>query len=259
MLRHLKEDQKLGWKEIAAHFPYRTTNACQFRWRRLMSGNLKSAQPSSAAAASGTSSAPSVPSHSSSSSSSSRRSSSSSSSHRDWTSYEDNLIQTRTDLSIQELSLLLQQRSEAEINDRRNRLWHYAQQQQQQLQHHHHHQQHNIPYHQPQHHLNSNYTTAPAKRPSLAGRPANHKSAFDGLRLPLPVSQKQTPNPYHVMDQQNQPVYQYYPWIVFIVCFWWFCCCCCCCFFVLLSIIAMFISTPSVIPSNISTNQTKPV
>lgn len=187
MLRHLKEDQKLGWKEIAAHFPYRTTNACQFRWRRLMSGNLKSAQPSSAAAASGTSSAPSVPSHSSSSSSSSRRSSSSSSSHRDWTSYEDNLIQTRTDLSIQELSLLLQQRSEAEINDRRNRLWHYAQQQQQQLQHHHHHQQHNIPYHQPQHHLNSNYTTAPAKRPSLAGRPANHKSAFDGLRLPLPV------------------------------------------------------------------------
>jgi hypothetical protein len=216
MLRHLKEDQKLGWKEIAAHFPYRTTNACQFRWRRLMSGNLKSAQPSSAAApaTSGTSSAPSMPSHRSSSSNNNNSRRSSNSSHRDWTSYEDNLIQTRTDLSIQELSLLLPQRSEAEINDRRNRLWHYAQlqqQQQQQLQHHHHQHQHNIPYQQQQQQLNSNYTTAPAKRPSLAGRPTNHKSAFDGLRLPLPVSQKQPPNPYLVMDQQKQPVYQYHP------------------------------------------------
>ncbi|KAF5095292.1 hypothetical protein D0Z00_003205 [Geotrichum galactomycetum] len=182
-----------------------------------MSGNLKSAQPSSAAApaTSGTSSAPLMASHSiSSSSSSSRRSSSSSSSHRDWTSYEDNLIQTRTDLSIQELSLLLPQCSEAEINDRRNRLWHYAQQQQQQqqqFQQHHHHHQHSIACQQQQQQLNSNYTTAPAKRPSLAGRPANHKSAFDGLRLPLPVSQKQNPNRYLVMDQQKQPVYQYYP------------------------------------------------
>lgn len=45
VLRHLKEQLKLGWKEIAANFPNRTTNACQFRWRRLMSGNLRSAKP----------------------------------------------------------------------------------------------------------------------------------------------------------------------------------------------------------------------
>ncbi|ANZ75663.1 BA75_02096T0 [Komagataella pastoris] len=47
LLRHLKEQQKLGWKEIAAHFNHRTPNACQFRWRRLRSGALKSSQPPS--------------------------------------------------------------------------------------------------------------------------------------------------------------------------------------------------------------------
>ncbi|CCH41423.1 hypothetical protein BN7_964 [Wickerhamomyces ciferrii] len=41
LLRHLKEQQKLGWKEIASHFAHRTPNACQFRWRRLRSGSLK--------------------------------------------------------------------------------------------------------------------------------------------------------------------------------------------------------------------------
>lgn len=41
ILRHLKEQLKLGWKEISSHFPNRTTNACQFRWRRLMSGTLR--------------------------------------------------------------------------------------------------------------------------------------------------------------------------------------------------------------------------
>lgn len=42
LLRHLKEVQKLGWKEIASNFSNRTPNACQFRWRRLKSGSLKS-------------------------------------------------------------------------------------------------------------------------------------------------------------------------------------------------------------------------
>lgn len=42
LLRHLKEVKKLGWKEIAQYFNNRTPNACQFRWRRLKSGNLKS-------------------------------------------------------------------------------------------------------------------------------------------------------------------------------------------------------------------------
>ncbi|CCD22335.1 Dot6p NDAI_0A01770 [Naumovozyma dairenensis CBS 421] len=42
LLRHLKEIKKMGWKEIAQYFTNRTPNACQFRWRRLKSGNLKS-------------------------------------------------------------------------------------------------------------------------------------------------------------------------------------------------------------------------
>ncbi|EGV66237.1 hypothetical protein PSN45_003291 [Yamadazyma tenuis] len=41
LLMHLKDQQKLGWKAIASHFQNRTPNACQFRWRRLKSGNLK--------------------------------------------------------------------------------------------------------------------------------------------------------------------------------------------------------------------------
>lgn len=52
LLMHLKDNQKLGWKEIASHFHNRTPNACQFRWRRLKSGNLKN-PPKSAAAISG--------------------------------------------------------------------------------------------------------------------------------------------------------------------------------------------------------------
>lgn len=42
LLRHLKEVKKLGWKDISQFFNNRTPNACQFRWRRLKSGNLKS-------------------------------------------------------------------------------------------------------------------------------------------------------------------------------------------------------------------------
>ncbi|KAI5837855.1 hypothetical protein DFP73DRAFT_486720 [Morchella snyderi] len=41
LLKQLKEEQRLGWKEIATHFPGRTSHACQFRWRRLASGTLK--------------------------------------------------------------------------------------------------------------------------------------------------------------------------------------------------------------------------
>ncbi|KAK6541292.1 hypothetical protein TWF694_008649 [Orbilia ellipsospora] len=41
LLRDLKELKKLGWKEISAYFPKRTAHACQFRWRRLVSGTLK--------------------------------------------------------------------------------------------------------------------------------------------------------------------------------------------------------------------------
>lgn len=36
----LKEEQGLGWSEIAEYFPSRTSNACQFRWRRLKNREL---------------------------------------------------------------------------------------------------------------------------------------------------------------------------------------------------------------------------
>jgi len=38
LLRELKEIQKLGWREISTFFIDRTPNACQFRWRRIISG-----------------------------------------------------------------------------------------------------------------------------------------------------------------------------------------------------------------------------
>lgn len=60
LLMHLKDQQKLGWKEIASHFQNRTPNACQFRWRRLKSGNLKN--PPKSAAALGTQIKPTPPS-----------------------------------------------------------------------------------------------------------------------------------------------------------------------------------------------------
>ena len=36
LLRHLKEVEKIGWRDISMYFPTRTINACQFRWRRLI-------------------------------------------------------------------------------------------------------------------------------------------------------------------------------------------------------------------------------
>lgn len=38
LLRELKEVQKLGWRDISSFFHDRTPNACQFRWRRIISG-----------------------------------------------------------------------------------------------------------------------------------------------------------------------------------------------------------------------------
>lgn len=37
LLRELKEKQKLGWRDISTFFNDRTPNACQFRWRRIIS------------------------------------------------------------------------------------------------------------------------------------------------------------------------------------------------------------------------------
>lgn len=51
LLRQLKGVQKLGWREISAFFYDRTPNACQFRWRRIISGiaSTKSHGPKSIA------------------------------------------------------------------------------------------------------------------------------------------------------------------------------------------------------------------
>lgn len=148
MLRHLKEQQKLGWKEIAAHFPNRTTNACQFRWRRLKSGTLRSSGSSGSSSSS--------PSGTASASSSGNTSSHSSNNHdlsrqlvsglptsvsandttifrtaypepgtRNWSRDEDELILSRSDLRVEELSLLLPQRNETEIWHRRTELANY--------------------------------------------------------------------------------------------------------------------------------------
>lgn len=84
LLMALKDQRGLGWKQIACHFNNRTPNACQFRWRRLKSGTLKS-----------------------------RR-------HM-WSSEEDKLIMS-TNLTITEISILLPQKSIGEIIDRRKRL-----------------------------------------------------------------------------------------------------------------------------------------
>lgn len=61
LLMHLKDQQNLGWKAIASHFDNRTPNACQFRWRRLKSGNLKNPPKSATALGSTIGSKPSTP------------------------------------------------------------------------------------------------------------------------------------------------------------------------------------------------------
>lgn len=76
LLRHLKEEKKLGWKEISTHFSSRTPNACQFRWRRLRSVT-PGGTPAPAAAQAAPTRSPGARKASSSSSSSSSGSSSS--------------------------------------------------------------------------------------------------------------------------------------------------------------------------------------
>jgi hypothetical protein len=122
LLRHLKEQQKLGWKEIAVHFPNRTTNACQFRWRRLVSGTLRSAPHSPQATpaapppqmpAMNTSAPPPAatvlpPAPGRSNSTGHIAMHLPASAHSaGWTSEQDDLIVRRKDLRVEELALLL--------------------------------------------------------------------------------------------------------------------------------------------------------
>lgn len=45
LLMELKDVHKLGWREILNHFKDRTANACQFRWRRIVSGITPNESP----------------------------------------------------------------------------------------------------------------------------------------------------------------------------------------------------------------------
>lgn len=144
MLRYLKEQQKLGWKEIAVHFPNRTTNACQFRWRRLVSGTLRSSSTGGAGPGATAPGAPMLNMHHPAAPvgaspvahqlpymGSAKPSSAAPGHHHypvaypepgtgNWSQDEDNLIMARHDLRIDELSLLLPQRNETEIWHRRS-------------------------------------------------------------------------------------------------------------------------------------------
>lgn len=233
MLRHLKEQQKLGWKEIAAHFPNRTTNACQFRWRRLMSGTLRSSSGGGSAAAAASVGSVHASSHHRHTASASTTPSPTTDAAmfrtaypepgtRNWSRDEDELILARSDLRIEELSLLLPQRNETEIWHRRTDLvnavrggqYHSNQQQQ---------------------HHGSNYAVASSAQYSSARRSSvdpvtllapqqsssqgqiplqpprlhskkNSASPFDGLRLPPPVSQTRRQPPAN----QPSPMYKGY-------------------------------------------------
>lgn len=127
LLIQLKEVQHLGWKQIAKYFNNRTSNACQFRWRRLKSGQLKKVSKSKLYARqhqqsddhqlsndlSGTSINSSdlteqqlvnkIPSF-----------------KNRWTIEEDNLIRSRISkkLSVVELSILLPNKSTSSIEER---------------------------------------------------------------------------------------------------------------------------------------------
>lgn len=251
MLRHLKEQQKLGWKEIAVHFPNRTTNACQFRWRRLMSGTLRSSSGGGSGMP-GVGAAPAQAHHHTASSGASPVSTPSSA-HQlrymesatatpspttpggdhhmlrtaypdprtgNWSRDEDELILARSDLRVEELSLLLPQRNETEIWHRRGKLLestqgalksappaqYSGQPHQYQHQHGNYAVQHSQQYSSTRRSSVDPVTLLPPVNQAL---PPGHQqqglqppklhskksssSPFDGLRLPLPVSQTRRP------------------------------------------------------------------
>lgn len=184
VLRHLKEQLKLGWKEIASHFPNRTTNACQFRWRRLMSGTLRTnkdpgqahSPPQPQLGAASLSPPPPgnyiSPALSEIISKEEQRQNQPSST---WTPEEDELLLSRQDLNPEELSLLLPPKSEGEIRKRIKTLsaqgrWKSK----------------------PLSPASSSSSTATTNSPP----PVLHKppSSFEGLKLPTPVIQRREPS-----------------------------------------------------------------
>lgn len=186
VLRHLKEQLKLGWKEIASHFPNRTTNACQFRWRRLMSGTLRSngnkesspqhqQQPQLASNLS-----PPPPTTYISPALSaiiSKEEQKQGQTSTIWTVEEDELLLSRQDLNPEELSVLLPMKSEAEIETRIKALtaqgrWN------------------------PPRPSSSSPSPASTYTTTNSPPPVIHKplSSFDGLKLPTPVIQRREPS-----------------------------------------------------------------
>jgi hypothetical protein len=176
LLRHLKEQLKLGWKEIAAYFPNRTTNACQFRWRRLVSGTLRGQNQVSSAPTTAPQSPPSENDVDRSSRTSSISSNMSSNSltmmtTTNWTKDQDDLLLSRKDLRPEELCLILG-RTEKEIEMRTRELDGYN----------------GIANHYETIRSEANFREDNVQqhpRPQL--RKGSH---FDGLRLPVPIVQR---------------------------------------------------------------------
>jgi len=147
-LRELKDVHNLGWRQIADFFPGRTSNACQFRWRRLNSGLARtmSSAGSSTRASSRKSSSSNSQSPQPASSDNDQTITLNSPAHRrlrtsipnitlsdeerKWTDEEDELLRysQKQGLRFDELSILLPERPEQQIVDRLKVL---------QLQHHH--------------------------------------------------------------------------------------------------------------------------
>ncbi|KAA8915850.1 hypothetical protein TRICI_002004 [Trichomonascus ciferrii] len=186
VLRHLKEQLKLGWKEIASHFPNRTTNACQFRWRRLMSGTLRTSKDHPSPQHHHPQPQPQLPAAPGNYLSPAltelitkeerRQNQTHNHSQETWSSEEDELLLSRQDLNPEELSLLLPMKSESEIQKRINT-------------------------------LSAQGRWNPKPKPSSVSSPASSSSAsspppvlhkppssFEGLKLPTPVVQRREPS-----------------------------------------------------------------
>lgn len=123
LLIQLKEREHLGWKQIARYFDNRTSNACQFRWRRLKSGQLK--KVTKAKRFTDRSDAEYTPVNEPKTNLAARiplQRTSSGSTIVLWTTEEDNLVRSRITkkLSVIELSILLPSKSAIEIQDRIN-------------------------------------------------------------------------------------------------------------------------------------------
>lgn len=127
LLIKLKEINHLGWKQIAKHFTNRTSNACQFRWRRLKSGQLKKVSKNNKKFLISKEFYQQNHHHNNNNCNmeaeiSNKIMSQNNEIFKPWALEEDNLLRSRVDkkLSVTELSILLPNKSIMEIENRIN-------------------------------------------------------------------------------------------------------------------------------------------